>query len=85
MCPLLSTVHVQFLRVPVIFSVVIKYFTEAFLLMIDRPFRGHALEPMSLTEFDQHLNLQFRLGISCAWRPADPVLAARVLLRQFMR
>ena len=29
--------------------------------MIDRPFRGHTLEPMSLTEFDQHINLQFRL------------------------
>ena len=87
MCPLLSTVHVQFLRVPVIFSVVIKYFTEAFLLMIDRPFREHTLEPMSLTEFDQHQHHQHldQHGISCGLCPADPVLAARVLLRQFMR
>ena len=55
--------------------------------MIDRPFREHTLEPMSLTEFDQHQHHQHldQHGISCGLCPADPVLAARVLLRQFMR
>ena len=42
---------------PVIFSVVIKYFTEAFLPVIDRLFsRGRLLVPVFLTQFDQHIN-----------------------------
>ena len=47
----------------VIFPVVIKYFTEAFLLVIDRPFRVR-IAPVSLEEFDQPFiihNSQFRL------------------------
>ena len=85
-----TAVHVQFLRVPVIFSVVIKYFTEAFLPVIDRLFsRGRPLVPVSLTEFDQHINSDCLISvrrhitcISCVLCPADLVLAR---VRQFMR